>query len=53
MHLARRWRDVHQLELATCDWVAWFNTSRLHHSIGGIPPIEYEAAYYAAQTPAA
>lgn len=42
------WRDVHHLELGTCDWVSWFNTHRLHHSIGAVPPVEFEAAYYAA-----
>jgi putative transposase len=41
------WRDVHHLELGTCDWVSWFNTSRLHGSLGGVPPVEFEAAYYA------
>ena len=47
------WRDVHHLELGTCDWVSWFNNSRLHHSIGGVPPVEYEAAYYTAKDTAA
>jgi len=42
------WRDVHHLELGTCDWVSWFNTSRLHAAIGDVPPIEYEAAHHAA-----
>ena len=41
------WRDVHHLELGTCDWVEWFNTNRLHGSLGGIPPIEFEATYHA------
>jgi putative transposase len=40
------WRDMHHLELGTCDWVSWFNTSRLHGALGGVPPIEYEAAYH-------
>lgn len=34
------------LELGTADWVLWFNQTRLHGSIGYVPPIEYEAAYY-------
>jgi putative transposase len=41
-------RGVDDLELATSDWVDWFNRARLHSAIGHIPPIEYEAAYYAA-----
>jgi putative transposase len=34
------------LELATLGWVHWFNQARLHSSIGHVPPIEYENAYY-------
>jgi putative transposase len=41
-------RGVDDLELATADWVWWFNHCRLHGSIGHVPPIEFEAAYYAA-----
>ena len=39
-------RGVHDLELATLSWVHWFNTDRLHSSIGNIPPIEYENNHY-------
>ena len=35
------------VELLTADWVHWYNTSRLMHRLGRIPPVEYEAAYYA------
>ena len=34
------------LELATCNWVHWYNTRRLHSAIGYVPPIEYENEYY-------
>jgi putative transposase len=40
------WRGVDDLELATLGWVHWFNQTRLHSSIGHVPPIEYENAYY-------
>ena len=40
-------RGVDDLELATADWVWWFNHSRIHGSIGHVPPVEFEAAYYA------
>ena len=40
------WRGVDDLELATLSWVHWFNENRLHGSIGNVPPLEYEAAYY-------
>jgi putative transposase len=39
----RVWRSQTQLELATVAWVAWFNTARLHSSLGDIPPVEFEA----------
>lgn len=39
-------RSVDDIELATLSWVHWFNTSRLHGSIGNIPPIEYEQNHY-------
>ena len=42
-------RGMDDLELATADWVWWFNHNRLHGSIGHVPPVEFEAAYYAAQ----
>jgi transposase InsO family protein len=34
------------LELATLEWVAWFNHHRLLSSIGYIPPAEAEVNYY-------
>lgn len=43
------WRDVEQVELATLEWVDWFNNRRLLESIGYVPPAEYEAAYYRRQ----
>ncbi len=38
----RVWRSRTQLELAVVEYVAWFNTVRLHSSLGNIPPIEHE-----------
>jgi transposase InsO family protein len=35
------------VELATPEWVSWFNNHRLLEPIGGIPPAEAEANYYA------
>ena len=40
------WRGVDDLELATLGWVHWFNQTRLHSSIGHVPPLEHEAEYY-------
>ena len=33
-------------ELATLEWVSWFNHHRLLEPIGYIPPAEAEANYY-------
>ncbi len=41
----RVWRTQTQLELAIVEWVAWFNTERLHESLGDRPPAEVEALY--------
>jgi putative transposase len=41
------WRTVDDVELATLGWVHWFNTERLHGTLGDIPPAEFEAAHYA------
>ncbi len=41
----RVWRTRSQLELAIVEWVAWFNTERLHESLGDISPAEFEAPY--------
>ena len=41
----RVWRTRSQLELAIVEYVGWFNTARLHESLGDIPPAEFEALY--------
>lgn len=41
----RRWTTITQLELATVEWVSWFNHDRLHSELGDIPPAEFEALY--------
>ncbi len=38
------------VEYATLGYVGWFNSTRLHGSIGLVPPNEYEATYYAGIT---
>ena len=48
------WRTIEQVELATAEWVHWFNHRRLYEYCGDIPPVELETAYYAQhQRPAA
>ena len=41
----RVWHSNTKLELAIVEWVAWFNTRRLHSSIGNRPPAEHEAEW--------
>jgi putative transposase len=45
-------RLLADVELLTADWAHWYNTARLMHRLGRIPPVEYEMAYYD-QQPAA
>jgi putative transposase len=47
VHRRKRWRSLEELELATAEWVHWWNERRLHGACGDIPPAEFEAAYYA------
>ena len=41
------WRDVDTVEMATMQWVHWYNNDRLHSSLGDVPPAEFEAAFHA------
>lgn len=43
------WRTIDQVEVATAEWVDWFNHRRLYKYCGDIPPAETEAAHYAQQ----
>jgi putative transposase len=41
----RSWSGRAEVERETAEWVHWFNTTRIHHSIGKLPPIEFEALH--------
>jgi transposase InsO family protein len=41
------WRTVEQVELATLEWVWWWNNQRLHGELDYRTPIEVEASHYA------
>lgn len=41
------WRTVEQVELATLEWVWWWNNQRLHGELGYRTPTEVEASHYA------
>jgi putative transposase len=44
------WRSVEAVELATLQWVHWYNHTRLHGYLGDVPPAEFEDAYDASST---
>jgi len=46
IHRRAPWKSREAVEIATLEWVAWFNHHRLLESIGHIPPAEAEANYY-------
>ncbi len=41
----RVWRTRSQLELAVVEYIAWFNTDRLHSALGYRSPAEHEQLY--------
>ena len=46
IHRRAPWKTKESLELATLQWVQWFNHIRLLEPIGYIPPAEAEENYY-------
>jgi transposase InsO family protein len=46
IHPRGPWKTRESVELATLQWVHWFNHSRLLTPMGGIPPAEAEANYW-------
>ena len=40
------WKSLQQVELATLDWIDWFNNRRLLEPIGNIPPAEAEQCHH-------
>lgn len=46
IHRRAPWKTVESLELATLEWVTWFNHQRLLESLGYISPAEAEDRYY-------
>jgi putative transposase len=41
----RSWSGVAEVERQTASWVHWYNTTRIHNSIGRMSPIRYEDNY--------
>ena len=39
------WRTIEEVELATAEWVDWFDHRRLYENCSDVPPLELETAY--------
>ena len=52
IHRRGPWKTREAVELATLEWVSWFNHHRLLEPIGYIPPAEAEANYWRLQAQA-
>jgi putative transposase len=44
------WRGLDDVELATLEWIDWYNHRRLHSFCHNLPPAEYEDLYHQHQT---
>jgi putative transposase len=40
------WRDVNHVEIATAEWVLWFNTERPHEYLDDFTPEAVEKLHY-------
>jgi putative transposase len=49
IHRRGSWKTKASVEMATLEWVSWFNHCRLLAPIGYIPPAEAEENYYRQQ----
>ena len=43
----RSWTGRAEVERETASWVHWYNTTRIHHSLAKMAPIEFEIAWAA------
>jgi putative transposase len=50
IHRRGPWKGIDEVEFATLEWVAWYNSRRLLEPLGYVPPDEFEQAYYNRQT---
>ena len=44
------WRGLDDLEIATVEYIDWYNNRRLHGSLGMLTPVESETLHYEALT---
>jgi putative transposase len=50
IHRRGPWKGYEDVEYATLTWVAWYNGSRLHESLGYRSPARFEQAFHDRQT---
>jgi putative transposase len=46
IHRRGPWRGFEDVEYATLEWVAWFNTQRILEPLGYVSPAEFEEQYH-------
>lgn len=46
IHPGKPWRSIEQVEIATLEWVDWFNHRRIAQHCDDLTPVEFEQAYY-------
>ncbi|MEY4750981.1 MAG: hypothetical protein RIQ60_3195 [Pseudomonadota bacterium] len=46
IHRRGPWKNKQAVELATLEWVSWFNHHRLMEPLGYLPPAEFEDHYH-------
>lgn len=39
------WRGIDEVEIATVEYIDWYNNRRLHGELGHVPPVEWEALH--------
>jgi len=49
IHRRGPWKGFDDVEYATLEWVAWFNTRRILEPLGYVSPAEFEDQYYRTQ----
>ncbi|OPG12495.1 integrase core domain-containing protein [Microbispora sp. GKU 823] len=45
IHRRRPWNGLDDVEIATMEWVDWYNNRRLHSACNDPPPAEFETRY--------
>ncbi len=46
IHRKGPWRTADDVELATFEWVDWYNNRRIHSGCGNMSPADFESLFY-------